>query len=405
MVLSGEQRDDGDSSLTGAAHHKDASLDDMVKTLPTISSGHQPMISSPVDMASPTRKKINKDCSADDTTLTPGSQSEQNKANLRRGKWTPEEETYARAVICDFNSGYLDAPIGTTLRAYLSGKLECDPMRITKKFTKDDSIGKKVFRPAPQHDPKVAKEVEIAQVGLFMLMFAFLIINLVYLSHKLSTITKAKVAALYQSWKRRIQTQKEESNRKSSVEASLTGGIILNSKHLLPPRTKNTSHNVTPETMTLVHRTAEWLVKADEILSKITNGGRQAEETVAEMKEIKSLIDQGPTVLAAVGDVTKILKDVKSKGLPSRLHSCPDFRKISDRASPTAMKRKHPLIDDELVKNYDSNPINLLASLSSRAAPVPVSNGNAKQRKRKGSDVNAEDAKAFVSFLQSVAHE
>lgn len=157
--------------------------------------------------------------------------------------------------------------------------------------------------------------------------------------------------------------------------------------------------------MTLVHRTAEWLVKADEILSKISNGGRQAEETVAEMKEIKSLIDQGPTVLAAVGDVTKVLQDVNSKGLPSRLHSCPDFRKISDTASATSMKRKHPLIDDELVKNYDSNPINLLASLSSRAAPVPVSNGNAKQRKRKGSEVNAEDAKAFVSFLQSVAHE
>mmetsp|Transcript_17584 Transcript_17584/g.27569 ORF Transcript_17584/g.27569 Transcript_17584/m.27569 type:complete len:377 (-) Transcript_17584:52-1182(-) len=376
--MSGEQRDDAVSSLTGAAHHKDASQDNLGKTSPTISGGHRPMNSSHVDITSPATKKNDKGNSTDDTTLTPGSQGEQNKTNLRRGKWTPEEEAYARAVICDFNSGYLDAPIGTTLRAYLSGKLECDPMRITKKFTKEESIGKKVFRPAPQHDAKVAKEVEIAQT---------------------------KVAALYQSWKRRIETQKEETNRKSSVEASLTGGIILNSKHLLPPRTKNTSHNATPETMTLVHRTAEWLVKADEILSKISNGGRQAEETVAEMKEIKSLIDQGPTVLAAVGDVTKILKDVKSKGLPSRLHSCPDFRKISGTASATSIKRKHPLIDDELVKNYDSNPINLLASLSSRAAPVPVSNGNAKQRKRKGSEVNAEDAKAFVSFLQSVAHE
>jgi hypothetical protein len=57
------------------------------------------------------------------------------------------------------------------------------------------------------------------------------------------------------------------------------------------------------------------------------------------------------------------------------------------------------------VKKYDNNPINLLASLSSRAAPVPVSIGNAKQRKREGSDVNTEDAKAFVNFLQSVAHE
>lgn len=149
--------------------------------------------------------------------------------------------------------------------------------------------------------------------------------------------------------------------------------------------------------MTLVHRTADWLEKADNMLSKSLKGGRPAEET--EMKEINSLIEQGPTVLALAGDVTKQLK-----GLPSRLHSCPDFRKIAD-ASPTSKKKKHPLIDDELVKNYDSNPINLLASLSSRATPAPVSNGSDKQRKRKGSEVNTEDAKAFVNFLQSVAHE
>ena len=64
---------------------------------------------------------------------------------LRRGKWTAEEETYALAAIRDFNSGYLDAPPGTTLRTYLSQALDCDPMRITKKFTGDASIGKKVI--------------------------------------------------------------------------------------------------------------------------------------------------------------------------------------------------------------------------------------------------------------------
>ena len=63
---------------------------------------------------------------------------------LRRGKWTPEEEAYALAAIRDFNSGFLDAPPGTTLRTYLSEKLQCDPMRITKKFTGEASIGKKV---------------------------------------------------------------------------------------------------------------------------------------------------------------------------------------------------------------------------------------------------------------------
>ena len=70
--------------------------------------------------------------------------SSSNGSPLRRGKWMPEEEAYALAAICDFNSGYLDAPPATTLRTFLSEKLQCDPMRITKKFTGDASIGKKV---------------------------------------------------------------------------------------------------------------------------------------------------------------------------------------------------------------------------------------------------------------------
>ena len=36
----------------------------------------------------------------------------------------------------------------STLRAYLSDKLHCDPMRITKKFTGSSCIGKRVFHPA-----------------------------------------------------------------------------------------------------------------------------------------------------------------------------------------------------------------------------------------------------------------
>jgi hypothetical protein len=69
-------------------------------------------------------------------------------ATLRRGKWTVEEEAYVSRVIQDFNSGFLNAPAGTTLRSYLSDKLQCDPMRITKKFTGDACIGKRVFHPA-----------------------------------------------------------------------------------------------------------------------------------------------------------------------------------------------------------------------------------------------------------------
>lgn len=82
---------------------------------------------------------------------------------LRRGKWTLEEEAYVARVIQDFNSGFLDAPAGTTLRTYLSEKLKCDPMRITKKFTGDACIGKRVFHPVIRSSGN-SSAIDIAQV-------------------------------------------------------------------------------------------------------------------------------------------------------------------------------------------------------------------------------------------------
>ena len=73
---------------------------------------------------------------------------------LRKGKWLPAEETYARLIIRDFKRGYLKrAPrSSTTLRAYLSEELRCEPMRITKKFAGDSSIGKHSYVAAADRD-------------------------------------------------------------------------------------------------------------------------------------------------------------------------------------------------------------------------------------------------------------
>ncbi|CAM9439204.1 unnamed protein product, partial [Hapterophycus canaliculatus] len=69
------------------------------------------------------------------------------RAPVRKGKWTPEEEVYTTKIINDFNKGLLPLAPGTTLRSYLSEKLNCDPMRITKKFAGASCIGKRVFMP------------------------------------------------------------------------------------------------------------------------------------------------------------------------------------------------------------------------------------------------------------------
>jgi hypothetical protein len=54
---------------------------------------------------------------------------------IKTGMWTPEEDTITTALILDFKKGILeDCTEGTSLRNYLSGKLQCSPMRISKKF-------------------------------------------------------------------------------------------------------------------------------------------------------------------------------------------------------------------------------------------------------------------------------
>ena len=53
----------------------------------------------------------------------------------RAGKWSAEEENLANHLISDFEDGSLDdCENGTTLRSYLARKLNCAPMRISKKF-------------------------------------------------------------------------------------------------------------------------------------------------------------------------------------------------------------------------------------------------------------------------------
>ena len=80
------------------------------------------------------------------------------KAGLRRGKWTAEEECYANRLIQEFKSGLLPLSDGTTLRTFLSKLLNCDPMRISKKFVGGNCIGKQVFRRRPQELEKLSQQ-------------------------------------------------------------------------------------------------------------------------------------------------------------------------------------------------------------------------------------------------------
>jgi hypothetical protein len=87
----------------------------------------------------------------------------------RKGKWSAEEERYALRLIQLFKHNMLQLDDttqahaelcqsrlhkrrGMTLRAFLSEKLQCDPMRVTKKFTGVASLGKRIYHPAAPLD-------------------------------------------------------------------------------------------------------------------------------------------------------------------------------------------------------------------------------------------------------------
>lgn len=69
-----------------------------------------------------------------------------NPAVKRRGKWLKEEEMFANKVIADFRDGIMPLKEGTTLRVYLSTRLMCDPMRISKKYAGKYQVGKQMYK-------------------------------------------------------------------------------------------------------------------------------------------------------------------------------------------------------------------------------------------------------------------
>mmetsp|Transcript_21533 Transcript_21533/g.51395 ORF Transcript_21533/g.51395 Transcript_21533/m.51395 type:complete len:778 (-) Transcript_21533:104-2437(-) len=90
------------------------------------------------------------------------------RQKLRKGKWTIEEEEYTSRIIQYFSTGLLTLPDGATLRSYLAEKLNCDPMRITKKFTGACCLGRRAYhlRDRPRASPA---EIEMATFELFHL--------------------------------------------------------------------------------------------------------------------------------------------------------------------------------------------------------------------------------------------
>mmetsp|Transcript_15725 Transcript_15725/g.15861 ORF Transcript_15725/g.15861 Transcript_15725/m.15861 type:complete len:250 (+) Transcript_15725:129-878(+) len=67
-----------------------------------------------------------------------------NESYRKKGKWTRIEEEYAVHIISGFESGEItlaEEELKITLRCYIAKKLQCDPMRISKKFAGVKGLG------------------------------------------------------------------------------------------------------------------------------------------------------------------------------------------------------------------------------------------------------------------------
>jgi hypothetical protein len=76
-----------------------------------------------------------------------------------------EEEEYTSRIIHYFGVGLLTLPEGATMRSYLADKLNCDPMRITKKYAGASCLGRRVHQFRDRRTPTIT-EIQLAKAEL-----------------------------------------------------------------------------------------------------------------------------------------------------------------------------------------------------------------------------------------------
>lgn len=212
-----------------------------------------------------------------------------------------------------------------------------------------------------------------------------------------------------------MESHEQEMARKSMAAAAVSVASLLsdNRKLSILANTSQCAENAiiqSSNTKNDITKAATWLTWAETLLSKNIQRNHIQKDIEEEMKVIANLIKEAPEILAISTDLPKLLGRKKETEPGSRLqanqklHSCPELRILSSTSDDarhceqtvsthTAGKRKRSLSNCNDAMDSPNNPMKILASLSSQAAPL---NTNTK--------AVAEDATAFVNFLQSVVH-
>lgn len=185
--------------------------------------------------------------------------------------------------------------------------------------------------------------------------------------------------ALYTKWKQRLSHQDQEYARKTMAAQAVSHACTLQHDEMLLtsniPRAFSSielHHFEARQTEKAIHKTATWLSRAAGIdLKTISNTNIADIEN--KLRIISSLIQESPTVLAATVNLSR------AKGNQSD-QCC--------MTTPDVRKRKFSV--ERNLSASPTNPMKLLASISSHAVPVPID------------QQNYEDAQTLVNFIKSV---
>ena len=142
---SDEEKSSAANQDNSALHH-DAALAAMERAKAAVNAAASSSTSNGTQSLGVATSTVRKPPSVETPPISSGGGGKKKGPPLRRGKWTTEEEAYANRLIQEFKAGLLPLTDGTTLRTFLSKLLNCDPMRISKKFVGSNCIGKQVFR-------------------------------------------------------------------------------------------------------------------------------------------------------------------------------------------------------------------------------------------------------------------
>eukprot|EP00607_Mallomonas_marina_P000790 CAMPEP_0182431544 /NCGR_PEP_ID=MMETSP1167-20130531/50054_1 /TAXON_ID=2988 /ORGANISM="Mallomonas Sp, Strain CCMP3275" /LENGTH=217 /DNA_ID=CAMNT_0024618015 /DNA_START=6 /DNA_END=656 /DNA_ORIENTATION=+ len=135
----------------------------------------------------------------------------------KKGKWTTEEHDYANMIVSCFKAGYAPGCGQTTLRCYVAEKINCNPMRVSKKFSGLKGLGEKM-----NHLNSFNKEIELKMKTILEEKRSAFTAKEVEIERRANNKRKTYVPSLEQLLSGELLSDNARNKKRSNDEESVT---------------------------------------------------------------------------------------------------------------------------------------------------------------------------------------